>query len=470
MHHLSSCRMMSMKSAKTEKKGTILMHKYEIGKLLGQGTFAKVYHARNLKTGQIVAVKVIDKEKVMKVGLIDQIKREISVMRLIRHPNVVELYEVAKQIFFFAMEYVRGGEFFNKVSKGRLRESAARKYFHQLIASVDFYHSRGVYHRDLKPENILLDETGSLKVSDFGLSALFDTKRQDGLLHTMCGTPAYVAPEVINKRGYDGEKADIWSCGVILFVLLAGYLPFHDTNLMEMYKKISKGIFKCPEYFPYEVKKLLSRILDPNPFSRITLAKLMDNNWFNKGFKQIDKPLVLDQEHDDDSPRSVFDIVDDSDAECSSRHKEQSSSTIMKPTCLNAFDIISLSPGFDLSSLFEKDKSHRSDARFTTQKSASTIVSRLEEVASMGSFKVKKREGTVKMQGSKEGRKGQLAIDAEIFEITPAFHVVQVTKKSGDTAEYWNFCDQGLKPSLKDIVWTLQGNEQQQVENQEINT
>uniref|UniRef100_M1B7N6 CBL-interacting protein kinase 16 n=1 Tax=Solanum tuberosum TaxID=4113 RepID=M1B7N6_SOLTU len=216
MHHLSSCRMMSMKSAKTEKKGTILMHKYEIGKLLGQGTFAKVYHARNLKTGQIVAVKVIDKEKVMKVGLIDQIKREISVMRLIRHPNVVELYEVAKQFFFFAMEYVRGGEFFNKVSKGRLRESAARKYFHQLIASVDFYHSRGVYHRDLKPENILLDETGSLKVSDFGLSALFDTKRQDGLLHTMCGTPAYVAPEVINKRGYDGEKADIWSCGVIL--------------------------------------------------------------------------------------------------------------------------------------------------------------------------------------------------------------------------------------------------------------
>uniref|UniRef100_M1BB63 CBL-interacting protein kinase 07 n=1 Tax=Solanum tuberosum TaxID=4113 RepID=M1BB63_SOLTU len=214
---------MSMKSAKTEKKGTILMHKYEIGKLLGQGTFAKVYHARNLKTGQTVAVKVIDKEKVLKVGLIDQIKREISVMRLIRHSNVVELYEVmaSKAKIYFAMEYVRGGELFNKVAKGRLRESAARKYFQQLIASVDFCHSRGVYHRDLKPENIPLDETGNLKVSDFGLSALFDTKRQNGLLHTTCGTPAYVAPEVINKRGYDGEKADIWSCGVILFVLLS---------------------------------------------------------------------------------------------------------------------------------------------------------------------------------------------------------------------------------------------------------
>lgn len=144
VHHLST--KMSTKSVKTEKKGTILMQKYEIGKFLGQGTFAKVYHAKNLKTGQSVAVKVIDKEKVMKGGLIDQIKREISVMRLIRHPNVVELFEVmaSKTIIYFAMEYVRGGELFNKVAKGRLKESAARKYFQQLIAAVDFCHSRGV--------------------------------------------------------------------------------------------------------------------------------------------------------------------------------------------------------------------------------------------------------------------------------------------------------------------------------------
>ncbi|XP_049384406.1 CBL-interacting protein kinase 5 [Solanum stenotomum] len=460
-----------MMTTKNEKKGNILMQRYEIGKLLGQGTFAKVYHARNLKTGQSVAIKVIDKEKIMKVGLIDQTKREISVMRLIKHPNIVQLYEVmaSKTKIYFAMEYVRGGELFNKVAKGRLKEDAARKYFQQLIAAVDFCHSRDVYHRDLKPENLLLDEGGNLKVSDFGLSALFDSKRQDGLLHTTCGTPAYVAPEVINKRGYDGEKADIWSCGVVLFVLLAGYLPFHDQNLMEMYKKISKAEFKCPQWFHPEVRKLLSRILDPNPGSRITLIKLMENYWFKKGFKQIDKTPNPGKDQRE-SPRSVFDIEDNnSDGEGPSNPQKNQDSATMKPTCLNAFDIISLSPGFDLSGLFEKEKERRSEARFTVKKPASIIVSKLEEVASNESFNIMKKDGTVTMQSIKEGRKGQLAIDAEIFEILPSFHVVEVRKKSGDTMEYKKFFDQGLKTSLKDIVWTWQDGEQQQqqVENQE---
>lgn len=190
-----------------ENKVSILMHRYELGKLLGQGTFAKVYHARNIETGENVAIKIVDKEKVLKVGMIEQIKREISVMRLVRHPNVVQLYEVmaSKAKIYFVMEFVRGGELFNKVSKGKLRVEVARKYFQQLICAVDYCHSRGVYHRDLKPENLLLDDEGNLKVSDFGLSALAESKRQDGLLHTMCGTPAYVAPEVIHRKGYDGE-------------------------------------------------------------------------------------------------------------------------------------------------------------------------------------------------------------------------------------------------------------------------
>ena len=195
-----------------EQKGSVLMQRYELGRLLGQGTFAKVYHARNLITGMSVAIKVVDKEKILKVGMIDQIKREISVMRLIRHPHVVELYEVmaSKTKIYFVMEHAKGGELFNKVVKGRLKVDVAWKYFQQLISAVDYCHSRGVCHRDLKPENLLLDENENLKVSDFGLSALAESKCQDGLLHTTCDTPAYVAPEVINRKGYDGIKADIY--------------------------------------------------------------------------------------------------------------------------------------------------------------------------------------------------------------------------------------------------------------------
>ncbi|KAL3536601.1 hypothetical protein ACH5RR_005062 [Cinchona calisaya] len=189
----------------------------------------------------------------------------------------------ARQIYF-VMEYVKGGELFNKVAKGELKEDLARKFFQQLITAVDFCHSRGVYHRDLKLENLLLEENGNLKVSDFGLSALAESKRQDGLLHTTCGTPAYVAPEVINRKGYDGSKADIWSCGVTLYVLLAGCLRFHDSNIMEMYRKIGKAEFKYPSWFPPEARRLISKILDPNPNTRISISKIMENSWFCKGF------------------------------------------------------------------------------------------------------------------------------------------------------------------------------------------
>ncbi|KAK3163348.1 hypothetical protein QOZ80_1AG0002460 [Eleusine coracana subsp. coracana] len=440
-----------------EKKATILMNRYELGRMLGQGTFAKVYHARNLASNQSVAIKVIDKEKVLRVGMIEQTKREISVMRLVRHPNVVQLHEVmaSKSKIYFAMEYVRGGELFSRVARGRLKEDTARKYFQQLIGAVDFCHSRGVYHRDLKPENLLVDENGNLKVSDFGLSALKECQKQDGLLHTTCGTPAYVAPEIINKKGYDGAKADIWSCGVILYVLLAGYLPFQDANLMEMYRKISRGDVKYPQWFSSDIRWLLSRLLDPNPNTRITIEKLAEHPWFKKGYKP---PVMLAQLHGSNSLKDV-------QAAFSTEHKDnevdkvEHPETPLKPTSLNAFDIISHSKGFDLSGLFENDQEQKANSRFMTQKPASAIVSKLEQIADTECFKVKKQDGLVKLQGSKEGRKGQLAIDAEIFEVTPAFYVVEVKKSAGDTLEYEKFCNNGLRPSLKDICWTGQSEE-----------
>ncbi|GER44286.1 CBL-interacting protein kinase 2 [Striga asiatica] len=435
-----------------EEKGGVLMQKYELGKLLGQGTFAKVYHARDIKNGNSVAIKVMDKEKISKGGLVEQIKREISIMSRVRHPNIVQLYEVmaTKTKIYFVMEYMKGGELFNKVAKGKLNPEAARKYFQQLISAVDFCHSRGVYHRDLKPENLLLDDNGDLKVSDFGLSALHESRRKDGLLHTMCGTPAYVAPEVVSRRGYDGAKADIWSCGVILFVLLTGYLPFHDSNLMEMYRKIGKGEFKCPVWVPPDARRLISKMLDTNPSTRISMSKIMNNSWFRKGFQNADSDFVATR-------GGVINLKEEEAV-------EEESVEFGKPVNLNAFEIISLSAGFNLSGMFEEDASRKKEVKFTTNQPIKTVISKLEELAERLKMKVmkKKHGGFLKMEGSKEGRKGTLSIDADIFQVGPDFHLVEMRKSNGDTLEYWKLMDREIRPALKDIVWAWQGDEPQQ--------
>ncbi|KAK4404265.1 CBL-interacting serine/threonine-protein kinase [Sesamum angolense] len=412
----------------SEEKCGVLHGKYELGRILGHGTFAKVYHARNLQTNKSVAMKVVGKEKVIRVGMMEQVKREISVMKMVHHPNIVELHEVmaSKTKIYFAMEFVRGGELFAKIAKGRLREEPARNYFQQLISAIDFCHSRGVYHRDLKPENLLLDEEGNLKVTDFGLSAFSDHVSQDGLLHTTCGTPAYVAPEVIGKKGYDGAKADIWSCGVILYVLLAGFLPFQDDNIMSMYRKIYRGDFKCPPWFSSEARKLITKMLDPNPSTRISIAKIMDSPWFKKSM-----------------PR------------CLSTKEEPECGKGEETKTLNAFHIISLSEGFDLSPLFEEKKRvEKGELRFATTKPASSVISKIEEVAKTKNFSVKKSDSCVRLQGQESGRKGKLGIAANIFAVTPSFLVVEVKKSSGDTLEYNQFCSKELRPALKDIEWT----------------
>jgi len=429
------------------------MQKYEIGRFLGQGNFAKVYHARNLNTGQSVAVKVINKE-MMKVGMKEQIKREISVMRLVRHPNIVQLHEVmaTKTKIYFAMELVKGGELFDKVSRGRLKEDVARKYFQQLIDAVDYCHSRGVCHRDLKPENLLLDENGDLKITDFGLSSLVESRKNDGLLHTICGTPAYVAPEVIKKKGYDGVKADIWSCGVILYVLLAGYVPFNDKNLMEMYKKIIKADCQFPKWFSPDVKKLIYRILDPNPTRRISIAKIVQSRWFRKGYVQIEEfhpPPLFPRNGDDTLDVEVaFDSSDSDNSPMST--KEEGPLKLYK---FNAFDLISLSSGLDLSGLFENDQNEKQLMRFSTRETPSTVISMLEKIAQIDDkFKVLKKDGIVRLEGCKPGIKGQLTLDAEIFEVTSSLHVVEVKKIAGNTLEYSNFREQYLKPYLNEII------------------
>ena len=400
---------------------TLLQGKYEIGRLLGHGTFGKVYFAREIHSRRPVAMKVLIKEKVIKSGMTEQVKREISAMKKVKHPNIVELQEVlaSKTKIFLAMEYIRGGELFSKISQsGRLKEETARTFFRQLISAIDFCHSLGVSHRDLKLENLLLDDSGNLKVADFGLSAISDHHFPDGLLHTACGTPAYAAPEILAKKGYDGGKADLWSCGVILYAMLAGFLPFQDRNIVTMYRKIQRGDFSCPRWFSPEARRIISRLLDTNPFTRITVGELKETRWFK--IRVPGSLKLADQQPQEKNGES-----------------------------LNAFHIISLSTGLNLSGMFENEgRVMAEEFRFATTESAGAVISRLEEAAgrSVGNVIVKKWETGIWVE------RGRLLLEAEIFEVSLPVVMVEVKRLRGDAPEYRKFwCDE-LRPALEGFV------------------
>lgn len=392
-------------SASEATEASNLFGKYEVGKLIGCGAFAKVYHARNVKTGQSVAIKSVSKQKIVKNGLTAHVKREIEIMRRLRHPHIVKLHEVlaTKTKIHFVMDFAKGGELFAKVSRGRFSEDLSRRYFQQLISAVGYCHARGVFHRDLKPENLLLDENWDLKVSDFGLSAVKDQIRPDGLLHTLCGTPAYVAPEILAKKGYDGAKVDIWSCGIVLFVLIAGYLPFNDPNLMVMYRKIYTGDFRCPKWTSPDLNRLLHRLLETDPGRRITVDEIIRDPWFCKGGYKEAKIFNEDLEFKE------FGGFDEN-------------------KCLNAFDIISFSSGFSLSGLFSgyTDLSISSE-RFVSDKTPEQIIEMIEEVVKGEEDErliVYKKDGGVKL----EGQNGNFVVLVEFFRLTEKFIVVEVRK------------------------------------------
>ncbi|KAK7402366.1 hypothetical protein VNO78_14570 [Psophocarpus tetragonolobus] len=451
---------MDRRSKAASNNRNILFNKYEIGKLLGQGNFAKVYYGRNLSTNAGVAIKVIKKERLQKERLVKQIKREVSVMRLVRHPHIVELKEVManKAKIFMVVEYVKGGELFAKLAQGKMKEEVARKYFQQLISAVDFCHSRGVTHRDLKPENLLLDDNEDLKVSDFGLSALPEQRRSDGMLVTPCGTPAYVAPEVLKKKGYDGSKADIWSCGVILYALVCGYLPFQGDNVMRIYSKSFKADYAVPDWISPAAKNLISNLLVVDPQKRYSIPDIMKDPWFQIGFMRplafSIKETALEDNIIDFNNNSSYDHDNDNNDDY---HDDDAAQAKPPRPSYNAFEIISsLSHGFDLRNLFETR--NRSPSMFISKLSASAVVAKLEAVAKSLNFRVTgKKDFMVKMQGPTQGRKGKLAMTAEVFELAPDVAVVEFSKSSGDTLEYINLCEDQLRPSLQDIVWTWQG-------------
>ncbi|XP_073139858.1 CBL-interacting serine/threonine-protein kinase 11 [Henckelia pumila] len=412
--------------------GSPLFNKYELGKLLGCGAFAKVYHGRDIESGQSVAVKVVNKNRLNNnVNLMANIKREISIMSRLRHPYIVKLLEVmaTRTKIYFVLEFVKGGELFARVAKGRFSEDLSRKYFQQLISAVSYCHSRGVFHRDLKPENMLVDENGDLKVSDFGLSALADQVRPDGLLHTLCGTPAYVAPEILSKRGYDGARIDVWSCGIVLFVLTAGFLPFNDPNLMNMYRKIYKGEFRCPKWMSPDLKRFLSRLLDTNPNTRITINEIESDPWFKQGYTQ---PKCHETE----------------DLSTVAKEEQQQQQQQRKLLDLNAFDIISFSSGLDLSGLFH-DKPRPADyvERLTAEELPEKVIEKVEEA-------VNAENGGVRLRRKKdcglelEGQNGNYIVQLEVYRLTDKLVVVEVKREAGDANIFSDLWKDKIRPLI----------------------
>ncbi|KAK7393741.1 hypothetical protein VNO78_22305 [Psophocarpus tetragonolobus] len=371
--------------------GINILGKYQVTRFLGRGNFAKVYKARSLLDGTTVAVKAIHKHNTVDPAIEPRIVREIHAMRrLHHHPNVLKIHEVlaTKTKIYLIVDFAPGGELFSKLSRrGRLHEPLARRYFSQLVSALRFCHRHGVAHRDLKPQNLLLDAAGDLKVSDFGLSALPE-HRLNGLLHTACGTPAFTAPEILRRVGYDGGKADAWSCGVILYNLLAGHLPFDDSNIPAMWRRISRREYQLPPWISKSARSLIQKLLDPNPRTRISLENVFDEAWL-KNRKSVEASVL------------EWDLYN----KCSEGYNKLG---------MNAFDIISMSSGLDLRGLFETtwEKGRRREIRFSSEKSVEMVEAKVKEVGEKLGFRVE-----VGKKGAIGLMKSNVGLVLQVFEI-----------------------------------------------------
>ncbi|XP_077358174.1 serine/threonine-protein kinase BRSK2 isoform X2 [Festucalex cinctus] len=255
---------------------------YRLEKTLGKGQTGLVKLGVHCITGQKVAIKIVNREKLSESVLM-KVEREIAILKLIEHPHVLKLHDVYEnnKYLYLVLEHVSGGELFDYlVKKGRLTPKEARKFFRQIISALDFCHSHSICHRDLKPENLLLDEKNNIRIADFGMASL---QVGDSLLETSCGSPHYACPEVIRGEKYDGRRADVWSCGVILFALLVGALPFDHDNLRQLLEKVKSGVFHMPHFIPPDCQSLLKGMIEVNPEKRLTLETIQKHAWYLGG-------------------------------------------------------------------------------------------------------------------------------------------------------------------------------------------
>ncbi|XP_076097807.1 MAP/microtubule affinity-regulating kinase 3-like isoform X1 [Mytilus galloprovincialis] len=258
--------------------------KYRLIKTIGKGNFAKVKLAKHVPTGREVAIKIIDKTQLNPSSL-QKLFREVRIMKMLDHPNIVKLFEViqTEKTLYLVMEYASGGEVFDYlVAHGRMKEKEARAKFRQIVSAVQYCHQKHIVHRDLKAENLLLDGDMNIKIADFGFSNEFVPGNK---LDTFCGSPPYAAPELFQGKKYDGPEVDVWSLGVILYTLVSGSLPFDGQNLKELRERVLRGKYRIPFYMSTDCENLLKKFLVLNPTKRASLENIMRDKWMNVGFE-----------------------------------------------------------------------------------------------------------------------------------------------------------------------------------------
>ncbi|XP_046903968.1 MAP/microtubule affinity-regulating kinase 3a isoform X9 [Hypomesus transpacificus] len=272
---------------------------YRLLKTIGKGNFAKVKLARHILTGREVAIKIIDKTQ-LNPNSLQKLFREVRIMKILNHPNIVKLFEVieTERTLYLVMEYASGGEVFDYlVAHGRMKEKEARAKFRQIVSAVQYCHQKHIVHRDLKAENLLLDADMNIKIADFGFSNEFTMGSK---LDTFCGSPPYAAPELFQGKKYDGPEVDVWSLGVILYTLVSGSLPFDGQNLKELRERVLRGKYRIPFYMSTDCENLLKRFLVLNPAKRGTLEvredaenQIMKDRWINAGSEEDElKPFI----------------------------------------------------------------------------------------------------------------------------------------------------------------------------------
>jgi len=261
-----------------------ILAKYDIANELGRGAFSVVKLGTSKKTKEKVAIKIIDKKNVGP-EYEKNLRMETEILQKVHHPNIIQLKEMVdtKDKIYFVMELVTGGELFDRiVEKGSYSEDDAKELVRKIVSAVEYLHSKGIAHRDLKPENLLvksLENDTEVKIADFGLSKIID---QEKMMQTACGTPGYVAPEVLQAEGY-GDEVDMWSIGVITYILLCGFPPFYSESVPEVFEQIMKAEYDYPaEYWDEiseEAKDFINHLLVVDVKKRLTAKKALEHPW-----------------------------------------------------------------------------------------------------------------------------------------------------------------------------------------------